>query len=85
MKQRLCFTRKALSKAIFGKGQAGETSKLTNHRSWEENWNHVFYLLGNGGGGKDITVKKLVKEMLEDFPGNNQLKEIYKHIKLNGE
>ena len=62
------------------KRAGGDISKLSNHKTREENWRHALHLLRNGGGGKSITPKSLLKEMLEDFPNNNQLKEIIKYF-----
>lgn len=62
------------------KRAGGAESKLVNHRSREENWRNALNLLRYGGGGKHITTKSLVKEMLNDFPNSTELKEIKKYI-----
>lgn len=59
----------------------GEISKLHNHKSREENWRNAISSLRNGGGGKEISVKSLIKEMIEDHPNNTELKEIKKYFK----
>lgn len=62
------------------KKAGGEVSKLHNLKTREENWRHAINLLKSGGGGKHISTKSLVNEMLNDFPNNSQLKEIKKHL-----
>jgi hypothetical protein len=59
----------------------GDISKLHQHKSREENWRTAINLLMNGGGGKNISVKSLVSEMIEDYQNNSQLKEIIKYFK----
>lgn len=59
----------------------GELSKLSNSNTREENWRRALKLLQNGGGGKHISTKSLIKTMLEDFPNNNQLKDIQKYFR----
>lgn len=63
------------------KRAGGEISKLHNHKSREENWRNALNLLRNGGGGKEISIKSLIKEMIEDHPNNTTLKEIKKYFK----
>ena len=63
------------------KRSGGDISKLHNYKPREENWRDAIYLLRYGGGGKNITPKALVNEMLEDYPNNTQLKEILKYFK----
>ncbi len=63
------------------KRSGGETSKLHNHKNREENWRDAIGLLRNGGGGKNISVKSLIKEMLEDHSNNSELKQIMKYFK----
>lgn len=63
------------------KKAGGDVSKLHNSKTREENWRHAISLLKSGGGGKYISAKSLVDEMLSDFPNNSQLKEIKKHLK----
>ncbi|MFC0320730.1 GAP1-N1 domain-containing protein [Olivibacter oleidegradans] len=63
------------------KRAGGEISKLHNHKTREENWRIAISLLRNGGGGKEISVKSLIKEMIEDHPNNTELKEIKKYFK----
>lgn len=63
------------------KRAGGEISKLHNHKSREENWRNALNLLRNGGGGKEISTKSLIKEMMEDHPNNTTLKEIKKYFK----
>ncbi|MCT1531315.1 effector-associated domain EAD1-containing protein [Sphingobacterium daejeonense] len=62
------------------KRAGGEISKLHNHKTREENWRNAISLLRNGGGGKEISVKSLIKEMIEDHPNNTELKEIKKYF-----
>lgn len=62
------------------KRAGGDISKLHNGKTREENWRHAISLLKSGGGGKHISTKSLVNEMLNDFPNNNQLNEIKKHL-----
>lgn len=78
-----------ISIAAYGQGPedkdiwkraGGNISKLSNHKTREENWRHAIQLLRNGGGGKYISPKLLLNAMLEDFPNNNQLKEIVKYF-----
>lgn len=59
----------------------GNVGKLTNYASREDNWRQAIHLLRYGGGGRDITPRTLIKEMLEDFPNNNELKEILKFFR----
>ena len=63
------------------KRSGGDISKLHNHQTREENWREAINLLRYGGGGKHITPTAFVKEMLEDYPKNTQLKEILKYFK----
>lgn len=63
------------------KRSGGDISKLHNFKTREENWRQALYLLRNGGGGKHITPKAIVNEMLEDYPNNTELKEILKYFK----
>lgn len=63
------------------KRAGGEISKLHNHKTREENWRNAINLLRNGGGGKNISVKSLIKEMIEDHPNNSELKQILKYVK----
>ena len=63
------------------KRAGGEISKLHNHKTREENWRNAISLLRNGGGGKKISVKSLIEEMMEDHPKNTELKEIKKYFK----
>lgn len=58
----------------------GDLSKLHNFRSREENWRYAINLLKDGGGGKNISARSLIKEMLEDYSNNPQLKELLKHL-----
>ena len=58
------------------KRAGGEISKLNNYSNREENWRNAISLLRNGGGGKEISVISLIKEMIEDHPNNRELKEI---------
>jgi len=62
------------------KRAGGDVSKLHNHRSREENWQNAIRLLRNGGGG-NISVESLIKEMMEEHPNNSELKEIAKYFK----
>lgn len=59
----------------------GDLSKLHQNKSREENWRTAINLLMNGGGGKNISVKSLINEMMEDYQNNSQLKEILKYFK----
>lgn len=63
------------------KRAGGEVSKLHNHKTREENWRNAIGLLKNGGGGKDISTKSLIKEMLVDHHNNPELKQIQKYFK----
>ena len=63
------------------KRAGGEISKLHNHKTREDNWRNAVDLLRNGGGGKEISVKSLIKEMIEDHPNNTELKEIKNYFK----
>lgn len=63
------------------KRAGGEISKLHNQKSREENWQKAISLLRNGGGGKKMSVKTLLKEMVDDHPNNAELKEINKYFK----
>ncbi len=65
------------------KRAGGKVSKLNDSNTREENWRTAINLLKNGGGGKDISVKSLIKEMIEDHPNNSELKEIEKYFKQN--
>lgn len=67
------------------KKAGGKVSKLHDSKTREENWRTAINLLRNGGGGKDISVKSLLKEMLEDHPNNSELKEIKKYFKQNND
>lgn len=62
------------------KRSGGETSKLHNNRTREENWRNAIQLVRNDGGGK-ISAKSLVKEMLVDHSNNPELKQIIKYFK----
>lgn len=75
---------------LYGKGPedneiwkraGGEISKLNNYKTREENWRNAISLLRNGGGGKQISIKSLIKEMIDDYPHNQELKEIIKYFK----
>lgn len=75
---------------LYGKGPedheiwkraGGEVSKLHNYKSREENWRNAISLIKNGGGGKNISIKSLIKEMTVDYPNNQELKEIIKYFK----
>lgn len=63
------------------KRSGGDNSKLPSSGSRAESWQHAIHLLEKGSGGKDLTVKKLVKEMLEDFPNHSELKEFKNYFK----
>ena len=67
------------------KRAGGKVSKLHDYKTREENWRTAINLLRNGGGGKDISVKSLINEMLEDHPNNSELKEIKKYFKQNND
>lgn len=67
------------------KRAGGEIGKLHNHKTREENWRNAISLLSNGGGGKDISVKSLIKEMIDDHPHNSDLKEIIRYFKQNND
>jgi hypothetical protein len=59
----------------------GDDSKLINQNSREENWRQALHLLRHGGGGKNATVKSLLKEINEDFPSNIIIKELRSYFK----
>lgn len=61
----------------------GDLSKLHQHKSREENWQAAISLLKNGGGGRNISTKTFIKEMMDDYPNNIQLKAIIKCFKQN--
>lgn len=63
------------------KRAGGDLSKLHNNKTREDNWRNAIALLRNGGGGKELSVKSLIKQMIEDHPNNTELKEIKKYFK----
>ncbi len=63
------------------KRAGGDVSKFVNQGTREENWKLGILLLRNGGGGAHISVGSLLKIMIDDYPHNNELKELQKHIK----
>ncbi|WP_289057754.1 hypothetical protein [uncultured Flavobacterium sp.] len=62
------------------KRAGGDVSKFSNQKTREENWKLGILLLRNGGGGAHISVGSLLKKMIDDYPQNNELKELQKHI-----
>lgn len=58
----------------------GDLSQLYHHKTRGENWGHAIALLRNGGGGKYITERTLIKEMLKDYHSNSQLSELLKYF-----
>ena len=90
----VCFELVEIAIKLYDKGPedndiwkraGGEISKLYNHKTREENWRNAINLLRNGSGGKDISLKSLIKEMIEDHPNNSELKEIKKYFKQNND
>ncbi len=59
----------------------GEGEKLYQNKSREENWREAIRLLRNGGGGKMISARSLLNEMIADYPNNSQLKQMLKCFK----
>jgi len=63
------------------KRAGGDNSKLSNNHSREDNWRDVVSMLHNGGGGKHVSVKALLRVMLEDHPNNADIKELLNYFK----
>ncbi len=63
------------------KRAGGDNGKLSNNRTREESWRDAISLLQRGGGGKHLSVQGLIKEMEEDFPQSNELRELKKYFK----
>ncbi len=59
----------------------GKNSKLNNHQTREESWYHALHLLQYGGGGRDISVKSLLKEMHSDFQQNKGVSHLLDYFK----
>lgn len=66
-----------LVKQLYNKGpedndiwerSGGDNNKLVSSLSREENWRKAIQLVRYGGGGKELTVKSLLKEIQKDFP-----------------
>jgi len=82
-----------LSNSLYKKGvednriwekAGGSISFISLNSSSIEQWNIALSRLRYGGGGKEITVKRLFKEIEKEYYGNEKLrilKETYKHIK----
>ncbi|MDH5718754.1 MAG: 5'-methylthioadenosine/S-adenosylhomocysteine nucleosidase [Spirochaetia bacterium] len=56
----------------------GDLSLVTLNTQGKGQWFEAIKLIEQGGGGTDITIKYLIKAMLEDFTGNEDLNEILK-------
>ncbi|PRY35997.1 hypothetical protein CLV58_113128 [Spirosoma oryzae] len=63
------------------KRAGGENSKLSNNFSREQNWRNAIEMLRSGSGGKHLTVKSLLRIMLEDHPNNSDLRELSNYFK----
>jgi hypothetical protein len=62
------------------KRAGGDISKLKNDATREENWRHAIHLLRNGGAGKNINIKSLLKEMRKDYSQSGELQELLKYF-----
>lgn len=51
----------------------GDLSTVNRHQSGRAGWREALQSLRHGGGGKDITRRKLLKEMRRQYPNNHSL------------
>ena len=63
------------------KRAGGDNAKLRNNCSREESWRDAIAMLRTGGGGKDASIRSLLKAMLKDTPNNDDLKELLNHYR----
>jgi hypothetical protein len=54
----------------------GDPSWIPTNQSGRSMWEDAIQMLRSGGGGKDISVDRLLQEMLGDYHGNPELKEL---------
>lgn len=52
----------------------GDASRLQAATTGQASWWHASVLVSQGGGGNDITVRSLLRVMLDDFPSNPRLR-----------
>ena len=61
----------------------GDISLLFINQVGRNAWYEAIELLTNGGGGRDITMVRLIEEMAKDFPNNQSLTQLWEQFLLN--